>query len=623
MTLRPPIDAARSRPVGVMLMACIPIVGLFLSAVSWLRYGIDFPHMDDFRAYDLGIALSLKPADLFTSANDTLYPVGKALDVLAQVYFRGNPVPYQLVSMLALLGGLLFLQWHLLNAALNDALVASACFLLTVFMLQPGTYWGIQNLAYHQGLPTLFLLGVIAVTVHDTWRRRWRVPAVFILGLLAGFSYISGAFAALSVAIVLIVLARTAKPAPPALFASGLALLAAASIAVAAQSYVILGAQGGHIHDLRAAWALPTEASFWTYLIGKVARSLALSIDAAQFAFAVAVMFLALAIGLGLLLTKRWLGNTLRSVTASKATIVFNAVLALVLTYLVLLAAGRANFQPGGALTAYENFFSSYYAHYHFFWVTLLIPWTVAAGFVALDPDRRSGAARKITVGGAVAIAGLAIASGGVFGHPSFYRGIEQQRVSSDLPCFRAAIETSGPIMCPGLYPYDLRPAFANARLIGASFTRFFDLKPVPLGSTYPPPLFRLSEQTLGRLQLVNVSAPEALQDGFRFTPSNNDPMFVLELPPEEMRACRELEMTSVISTTEPQIAEWYTVPTGQDGFMSPSSAHAAVGQGQSPVTQFTLVAHSSKGFESQVRLDPVMSDRPFTLSALEIRCRL
>ena len=95
-----------------------PVLSLVLRALAWLRYGIDIPWFDDWRGYVDGNIDSLAPAYLFRPVNDTLAPVGFALDALAQRYLDGNSIAYQLISMIVVLGGLMWLQWKLLIESL-------------------------------------------------------------------------------------------------------------------------------------------------------------------------------------------------------------------------------------------------------------------------------------------------------------------------------------------------------------------------------------------------------------------------------------------------------------------------------------------------------------------------
>ena len=109
-----------------------PVLSLFLGGLAWLRYGIDIPWFDDWRGYMDGNIHSLSLDYLFRSVNDTLAPVGFALDALAQRYLGGNSIAYQFISMISVLGGLMWLQWRLLIQSLQDKLQASVCFLLVI-----------------------------------------------------------------------------------------------------------------------------------------------------------------------------------------------------------------------------------------------------------------------------------------------------------------------------------------------------------------------------------------------------------------------------------------------------------------------------------------------------------
>jgi hypothetical protein len=144
-------------------LIAVPILALILNALSWLRYGVDLPFLDDWNEYYTQSATSLSFSHLFAPGNDTIYPVGRALDVLAQKYLSGNGIAYQFISMIAVLGFLLFLQWKLLTRVIKDPLVRASAFGLCVFMICPYTYWGLQNIAYVQALPTICILAIDAL----------------------------------------------------------------------------------------------------------------------------------------------------------------------------------------------------------------------------------------------------------------------------------------------------------------------------------------------------------------------------------------------------------------------------------------------------------------------------
>ncbi len=197
----------------------LPVLSLALAALAWLRYGIDLPWFDDWRGYAAGTIDSLELDYLFQPMNDTMSPVGLALDALAQRFLDGNSVAYQFLSMVTVLGSLLVLQWKLLSRVMDSRLQVAVCFLFTILMLQPDSYWGLENLAYYQALPLVFILCAMLLMSGPVPGSGWRGPAAGLLGLLAGFAYISGAFGAFAVGVTSLLLARRfhsgTGPAPP------------------------------------------------------------------------------------------------------------------------------------------------------------------------------------------------------------------------------------------------------------------------------------------------------------------------------------------------------------------------------------------------------------------------
>ena len=198
LTLNGPQASASGVRAARWLIA-LPVVMLLFHLLLWLRYGTDLPFYDDWTGYVSGDIDSLRWSKLTRATNNTMSPVGYVLDALAQRGLGGNAIAYQFLSMLTVLGGLLWLQWRLLCWVLDSPTARAAAFALCVFMLQPGTYWGEQNLAYHQALPLLFLLLALDVTFVSGLRGRILGLLSCVLGLLAGFSYISGAVAARTV----------------------------------------------------------------------------------------------------------------------------------------------------------------------------------------------------------------------------------------------------------------------------------------------------------------------------------------------------------------------------------------------------------------------------------------
>ena len=594
-----------------------PIASVVLSAVNWLRYGIELPFYDDFRAYARGTALSLDPRDLFMPANDTLYPVGMALDALAQRFLDGSAIAYQFISMVVLLGGLLFLQWRLLSTTMRDRLTAAAAFALCIFLTWPESYWGLQSMAYHHGLPLLFLLGALTVVVDRGWAPWWGVPAVFILGLLAGFSYISGAFASLAVAIALVAAAALGVPRVTGLRAGGFALLTAAAIAVPAQVWVILFAQRGRIHDPRVEWLLPTESSFWMFLLGKIGRGLALPYYQPILSLSVTLAVVALVGALAAYLARRvWRERAALPEETARIAVVFFSLAAMIASYLPMIAAARANIMAPKTPSLVAWFIHGMPEHYHAVWVTLLIPWIAAVllsmGGAITIPRLRNSSIALLGAAAFVTAAGTA----GAFSHATYFRGAQTFRLYTDVPCIRKALAEEV-VACPEFYGPELIDVLRYGRQIGSSYLRYFPHPPVPIGSNNPPPLFRLSEDAIG-LELESTAQLESAE-GLAFAASV-DPRFFISLPAGSLRSCWELEVNIELKTERDDFAELYTLAPNEKDFKHPPTSLAQVRSGR--YSTVTLTATDDRGFEDRLRLDPVGHTQAFTVRNLEVRCR-
>lgn len=188
------------------LLLLVPVAALAYMAVTFLSLAVDIPMVDDWRSYDSGEIGSFSLEYLFRPANDTMYPVGKFLDALAQHALNGNSVAYKFLSMLTVLGTILWLQWRLLSSVFDDRFVAACSFTASLLMLQPASYWGGSNLAYHQAIPLICLLASLNMIVAVEGSMKLKMPMLFCLGLVSGFTYISGAFSTLAVAAVLLVI---------------------------------------------------------------------------------------------------------------------------------------------------------------------------------------------------------------------------------------------------------------------------------------------------------------------------------------------------------------------------------------------------------------------------------
>lgn len=615
------------RVLAAVLIA-VPLLSLGVQAVMWLRYGIDLPFFDDFRSYDSWTAHSLALKDLFRSANDTLYPVGIALDALSHRYLAGNSIAYQLISMLTLLGGLLWVQWRLLSYALQDHLAAAAAFALCAFMIQPGTYWGFQDMAYHQGLPTLLILAALAITLLAPWPRWLAIAAVFVLGLLAGFTYISGAAGTLVTGLALMLLGRMRPDSEDERRAGTLtlqqgatALLSASLITVPAQAWVILWVQRG-LNGTGGAFAFPWDPAYWVFLFAKVARAVALPQTQPYLSLALAAALSVLGLATGALLLRRMAANRAPDPAAARVTTAYAVLFAMVSGYLVMLAAGRTNLY-GSDLDFDAVFQMGYGFRMHFFWVTLLPPWLAAAGFIALKDRSRLRLMPRAALCAFASVVLVGAAGGGVFNHQKHFSELMEARLVTHVGCLREKLSATGEdMLCPWLYPADLRDAYIHALLIGASFTRHFILQPIPLGAS-PEPLLRLSSAATDAISLTNVISSGMTAEGASFQPTNGDPILTFTLPPEALKKCFVVDVTLRIKYEHEDTAQLFLLRPGQTGFAEPRTAEVGLSARDGGFGEVTLRGISPNGFQDEIRVDPVSTSQPFTIKDLEVRCRV
>ena len=227
---------------------------LALMILVLAREGIDLPYFDDWRDYAASTVGTYSASFLFQPINDTLYPVGKLLDLIFLDALDGNTLIYQTVSMALVLGAILWLTWKLLFATTADPVLAAGAFVSSLLILQADSYWGRQYVAYHQTIPLICLLAIFWLVVVAQWRPAVRMTATFLLGLIAGGAYISGAFAGIAVACVFLAVGLWRRHRRD-LLGIGMALGLASLITSVAQAYVIVVIQHGQTHRPDTPWA--------------------------------------------------------------------------------------------------------------------------------------------------------------------------------------------------------------------------------------------------------------------------------------------------------------------------------------------------------------------------------
>jgi len=464
---------SRIRTTFVALFIALPILSLVLGLLAWLRYGVDLPYMDDWRQYFRGEAGSFSPAVLFHPSNDTLYPVGIALDSAAVRWLGGNSIAYQAASMLAVLPALLMLQWLLLRHVFKDFALVACAFAFTLLMLQPGSYWGLQNMAFHQAVPLICILLALYVVVVSRMSMLWVGVSVFLLGIVSGMTYISGAFAYLACGATLLL--QSWVQTPPARSrqrTAGLWMTLAGVITSIPQAWVIAFYQKG-THRADAPLAMPHEADFWFYLLGKVGRSLLLPAGHPVFSLTVSLLALALlawvlwaAMQRGKREGSTATGGARRATAYADGFAILLPLAATVAAYLLLVAAGRANLRDPG-MTDNLVIFSFGYLRFHFFWVTLLWPWVAGFAVAWLGyqlPRTRTWLPYFVAI---LLIAGVVRGAG--FDHMNTQKLLAAKRTDG-VNCIRREADAMRPIVCESIELRDLRPALEFAEQVGASF---------------------------------------------------------------------------------------------------------------------------------------------------------
>ena len=597
----------------------LPIASLSINALSWLRFGLDLPFFDDWRGYANGQIHSLNLRYLFAAINDTMVPVGLALDALAQRYLDGNSIAYQFISLVVVLGGLLLLQWRLLMQTLGNKRLAALCFVFTLLMLQPGSYWGRENMAYHQALPLLFMLWSLSLLLSETAKDIWRLPLISVLSLLAGFSYISGAFGVLALGIsVLLTCLRyhTSSPFQKSLFRGGI-LLTLSGIFSSTIQYTL----SASTRRVDVPLALPTELDFWLFYLGKIGRSLALPQGSPTFSMAITVSICALVIIL--------IVNFLRRKTCTKDEIdvnyrvglVFFVITAVVFVYLLMVAAGRTNLRPI-EIKEVNQIFAYGFNRFHFFWATLLWPWLAAALIVNWRPLSKTIPSQKTPVETAltttlVAVLVLLMIGAGVLRHASQYKNEVFFRLPT-IACLENQLQRDEVIDCPEFGMHDMRAAYAYGRTTGASFVRHFPILPVSLGSNEPKPWFRWTEDE-ARATLINVT-PAKANDLSMLAKDDSQILFNTGRP-LDMANCNLLDISILIQPTQADNAKIYFRTRGVTEFNGQESQQISLTSEKPQRLSFQL--SSLNGFEDALRLGPVTKAQSFRLLELEVRCRL
>jgi hypothetical protein len=612
----------RIRTALCRALAALPFLSLFLGVTAWLRYGIDMPWFDDWRGYADGTISSLDPRYLFRPINDTMAPVGFALDALAQRHLDGNSIAYQAVSMVAVLGGLLVLQWKLLSRALANRLWASVCFAFTIFMLQPDSYWGRENLAYHQALPLVFILSALWVMVCSEASRWWHGPALLCLGLAAGFTYISGAFGASTAGLTLLLVARTCYRGQARSRLTRNALWFSAAGLVAATLQYVLAVWPMRGTHAGIPMSLPHEAQFWAFFLGKLARSLLLHGLPGGLALTLTLLVCAAAATIAVLLVRR-AARVEGTEADRRLAAIFLTIAAVVFVYMLMVAAGRARFRPP-EMVELMSIFAHAFTRFHFFWATLLWPWVIAGAIYLLAPRQGlTGPRLGTTALYAAGVLGLALGT-------TALRHMEQHRrlVSERVPlahCLLNKLQMEGPIDCAGLVPPrfevlapDAYGPYAHAWNIGASFVRNFPLLPGAQRIDKLPPFYQL-RRFIGKIDLEEMD----YRGEYRLVITGTDPKLLVDNRQDQiMGSCQDLAIEVDVLADRAGSAKLYWLEQGATKFTEAHTQEVRV-QGGEALQKLRFRIKSARGFANPIRLDPAVEPQEIEIPDFRMYCLL
>lgn len=618
------------------LIVSIPLLILTLAlgwkAISWVQYGLDLPFFDDWRGYYFGNIDSLSLSYLFAPVNDTLAPIGLALDASVQRFLNGNSILYQALSMLLVLGLLVWSQARLIVNILAPNSIVFACLLSLLLALQTGSYWGRENLAYHQALPVLAL----SLALLLLWSRvkPWLVFTLSaLLGLIAGLSYISGALAGVAAGACLTMfgflqrrIVRSSQL-PHLPLSMPIGWLAGTGVTALFQAHhaVIPVLSSGTIH-IGVPLASPLSQDFWWYMLGKIGRSLGLDPNWAMWALGISLIATLLWIYCLSYLVLRTLGQRNNDPVINRLTPIIVAWSAALVCYLGMVSAARALARDDSIVSGL-HIFQFGFERFHFFWLTVLWPWILAAFWKILSESRMfmqrtplpSVICTSIVVCGLIAV----ITRQSILDHRTAFREQTVARLPT-VECLTNGLSTGGPIVCNEFNLADFRLAYIHAADINASFVRYF---PIPNASeNFVGPALHLNDVNWPHhagleSRLANVGFVDEFSFGKGVLTEADPQIEVLDLPLSLSSECRTLEVEVQLSKSVPSFAQLFFLTSGADGYSeSASLIHHLKVPGNQRV-RWTVT--STNGFENRLRVDPTALPQTVVVKDMSIRCRM
>lgn len=476
---------------GLCLLGFAGLKGL----LSLVALGVDFPIEDDWTEVNRGLTGSFAPVDLFAKANDTLVPVGRALDALGVYLIGGNHVVSQAITMIATLTSICVLQFSLLRRYAASTEVLFLATVAMVFSLQARTYWGMQTLAYHQILPVVSMMLILHLILRrDIERPVLHNLSIFVVGLLGGFAYLSGAIALLGATIWTVAWSFAMGDRGPRKSLPG--LTAATILTLCVQiGIALLYRQGGGNSVRGVAMATPADDAFWAFFLGLVARSVGVFDSASIWVVAgasVLVLALVWALASQVVLARRE-----RATAQQDLAYAFGFIAAFVFFYAVVVCAGRANLRPP-TITQFRDVFALAQIRFHFFWLTLLWPWLALV--VGNRFARRSSSVPLVTGAALSCLLLVALLTPFIAFDHDRYNAPAADRKAKGLACLQQKIAAGEPLYCPVVFSKDLANAVRLAKSLDIAFTR-----PLLIDET---PLKLVPSRVLSEVNEIRLSFP-------------------------------------------------------------------------------------------------------------------
>ena len=336
---------------------------------------------------------------------------------------------------------------------------------------QVPSFWGAQALAYHQVIPFTLVPFIILVLLKKKSQIILSEISLtliaFLLAMICGFSYVSGALLMTGVVSWIWVLWLFDLK-----IRNHLSLIRLATLTLVTFIAFIAHVQaiGPEIH-LKMAPAYPWEPRFWGFIIGLSSKALGNYEINSNFFYHDFLSFIFLLIVPGIILIIK----AILLQKEDKSNIyIFCTIGSLFLGSIFFAAAvsyGRSVYLPA------EAFWESIQLakrRFHFFGLTPLIPWIVLL-YIQIAIELKYFFAARCVYMCALAvpilfIIGLINSDFRAFNYSSYFRGYSIQK-SKGLSCLRQKMISNQAIICPEIYPADLRQAIKKSIASGLSFT--------------------------------------------------------------------------------------------------------------------------------------------------------